>query len=144
MNGIDLDFFSTDFFSRWSSWNTFESFTFSYWVVFDGFYTFLSMDWWIFFFVFGVLIKSLVDLSFLTRIYIWIKKGIGPKHIFFLSIIFQNNAHLLNLVIFLYIELKLILEKLLSCTCIFVVRINLRFESAFFHLILLHFLLQFI
>jgi len=139
-----LRFFSADFLGRWCSWNTFESFAFSYRIVFDCLNTFLAMDWWSFFFVFGVLIESLIDLSFLSRIYIWIKKGIGPKYIFFLSIIFQNNAHLLNFVIFLSVKLKLIVEELLCSSCFFIVRIDLWFESTFSHLILLHLLFQFI
>lgn len=140
LNRMLLNFFSANFFSWGRSRNTFESFTFSYWVVFDCFYTFLSVNRWIFFFVFRVLVKSLVDFSLLVRIYIWIKKSIRPKHIFFLSIIFQNNAHLLNFVVFLSVKLQLILKELLGCPCIFVIRIDLRFESTFFHLILLHFL----
>lgn len=134
---------SAYFFSRWCSWNAFKSFTFGHRVVFGGFNTFLALDRGILFLIFWVLVESLINLSCLRWIKAGIYKGIRPKDILLLSIIFQNNAHLLNFVVFLFIELQLIVEELLSCSCILFVVINLRLKGALSHLILLNFLLEF-
>lgn len=83
------------------------------------------------------LIACLVSSSFFPA-----QNGIRPESVLLLSVIFENDPHLFDFVVFLLIITDLIIEKLAHSSVVFLTGIDVRLKSTLFHLLLIHLSLQ--
>lgn len=119
-----------------------ESFAFGDGVALHSAYALLALHSLLSFLVFGLLIKSVMDVLDIFRLVLSIEHGIRPEDVLFDLVGLNHSSHFFYLIVLFLAEGQLIFEEAIDTPQAFLSRINNWFKGTLFHLILFDLFLE--